>query len=343
MDASVKETDAAAAEREARKANQAIAGALSWGEILWMSKKKPIEGALAALHGGDSVDGALVPLFLIPSLPQFSTDYLALAEMADVKQPMTALYLPSAKRIPENGASVHQLAGYYADGIEKFQPEGPLALGGWCAGAVVARAVAELLQQRGREIRLLVAIDGAPPSVALPPLSLSGKMRLAWYRAANFFLALIALGRDLVRHMSHRPLRNYSPGRAVKAAWQNSAFRLVWETMTGGTRSVPAWIADIVAGLPPDHRAFATMFYDAICAYVPEKEYAGDILFFEATQEPARSSERMAETWMAIAKNVDVVRVKGSHQSIVKPPDGVAMAAALCKQLREVSAGTGHS
>jgi hypothetical protein len=71
---------------EDKRSNQALATALSWGEILWITKQKPVVGAVAALHVNP--DERLLPLFLIPSLPQLSTDYLALAEMTDPRQPL---------------------------------------------------------------------------------------------------------------------------------------------------------------------------------------------------------------------------------------------------------------
>ena len=51
------------------------------------------------------------------------------------------------------------LASHYVLEIEDIQPEGPICLGGFCQGAVLARQIAEQLDDRGREIKLVIFVD----------------------------------------------------------------------------------------------------------------------------------------------------------------------------------------
>lgn len=51
------------------------------------------------------------------------------------------------------------VADQIASEIELLQPAGRIALGGFCGGAQTMHHVAELLQQRGREIQLFIALD----------------------------------------------------------------------------------------------------------------------------------------------------------------------------------------
>ena len=99
----------------------------------------------------------------------------------------------------------------------------------------------------------------------------------------------------------------------------------------------PAEDASNLAGLPSDHRAFAMALYDAICNYTQNEIYPGDVLVFESTAEPARSSERVAGKWMRIARHVQIVPIESNHMSIVGRSDGVPLARELCRRLREVS------
>ena len=46
--------------------------------------------------------------------------------------------------------------------LEAFQPRGPIRLIGWSAGAIIAVQMAQQLCARGRDVPLLVALDGAP-------------------------------------------------------------------------------------------------------------------------------------------------------------------------------------
>jgi thioesterase domain-containing protein len=345
MAAPVDLTEILAGGQEARKRNLAIANALSWGEILWIAKKKPIEGNLAALHDRAFLDESRLPFFLLPSLPQLSTDYLALAEMMDPRQPLFTVYLPTARRAPANGLSVHGLAQYYADVIEKSWPCGPVALGGWSVGAPISRAVAALLSRRGRNVPLIAVIDGPIPAAAIAPLSLAERMRLAGYRLSSCSTKLARLGRDAIRHARQRPA-NESLAHAFGSAWQNSDFRQIWEKLDTAMKSRmgiarpgmgalhPAEIVSNLAIFPPEHRAMAIELYDMVEAYQPEKNYPGEVLVFEASEEPNRTSTRVAATWRSIAGNVKVISVNASHMSIIRSPDGLVLARDLCERLR---------
>jgi thioesterase domain-containing protein len=328
-----------------------VATALRWGESLWISKQRPLTATIAAFRDADNTDRTLLPCFMVPSLPQLSTDFIDLAGMMDPMQPFAALYLPSAKRNAETGASVEQLGEYYANEINKFHPAGPVAIAGWSAGATVALIVAQRLLELGREVPLLIAIDGAPPSVDTGPARPSEKIKLVYLRLAHLITSLTRLGCDLVRRLNYRRSQNRSVREVVRIAWRNAAFRRIWERTTGSIASKmafhipgkgviqrhPAEDASNLAGLPSDHRAFAMALYDAICNYTQNEIYPGDVLVFESTAEPARSSERVAGKWMRIARHVQIVPIESNHMSIVGRSDGVPLARELCRRLREVS------
>jgi thioesterase domain-containing protein len=317
-----------------------IANALSWAEILWVLKARPVEGTIAPLSPAHNVDNNLLPFFLIASLPQTSSDYLALAGMMDSRQPLFTVYLPSERRTPEHGSSVEKLAEYYAESITQFRPTGPLAVGGWSAGGPIAEAVARRLQNSGREVRLLVIIDGEIPSAPVPPLNAFQIMRINYYRVFNLALDLTDFSKDVVRGWR----AGASFASAARSGWKNSRLAVKWmklkalfRAMTGsadGRDLHPAEIASDIARFPPAHRAFAIALHEAVGSYVPEKGYAGDVLIFESTKEPGRSMERVVEKWSSIARNARAISVEGSHLSIVKNSHGLPLAQELCKHLR---------
>jgi thioesterase domain-containing protein len=88
--------------------------------------------------------------------------------------------------------------------------------------------------------------------------------------------------------------------------------------------------------MPPDHQALARALYDAIFDYTPADQYTGNVVVYEATSEPARSSERVAKKWARISTDADIVPVKGTHMSIVRSPDGLPLARDLCKRLQHL-------
>lgn len=65
-----------------------------------------------------------------------------------------------------------ELASRYVTLIRKVQPHGPYALLGWCAGGVLAFAVAKKLEQEGEDIALLAILDVWAPGyqASLSPL-----------------------------------------------------------------------------------------------------------------------------------------------------------------------------
>jgi len=154
-----------------------------------------------------------------------------------------------------------------------------------------------------------------------------------------------------VYRIRHRPPLNRGLGWAFKSVWQNSSLRIIWErtmdtlaTRLGPRKPVPsgshespqkhpAEIASNISTMPPDHRACAIALYDATFAYTPVDRYTGDVVVYESTAEPDRSSERVAQRWAKLSTNLTVVPVEGSHMSIVKPPHGQPLARDLSQRL----------
>jgi thioesterase domain-containing protein len=326
---------------------QDLENSLRWRETLWISNRRPIKGTFVTFHNTAEVDNTRLPCFMLPSLPQLSTDYIGMGKMMDPKQPFFAVYLPSEKRNPESASSVYKLARYYADEIDKFQPAGPLAIGGWSAGGIVARLTAQLLQESGRDVPLLVVIDGALPTVDAGDRSVFEKIQVSCCRTLNVFRNLAELQRDV--RIRRRPPQDSGLGPAIMSAWQSSSLKLNWERAAAsigsrfgvrkpaqdGPARHPAENASNISGLPPDHRACAIALYDAIYAYVPDQKYTGNVVLYEATGEPDRSSERVAKKWAKISTNLRIVPVEGHHMSIVKAPSGLPLVRDLCTRLKE--------
>ena len=82
----------------------------------------------------------------------------------------------SSWRDVEFGNSLDSLAEYYTNALVEFQPAGPIVLGGWCVGAVIALAMAQKLRARGREVGPLVAIDGAPENIKVAAMALGANV-----------------------------------------------------------------------------------------------------------------------------------------------------------------------
>ncbi len=96
------------------------------------------------------------------------TDFLALAQRLEPSIRFYGIQAPPKQMLDAQfGSSVESLADYYAEALVKFQPKGPIVLGGYCVGAIIALEMADNLRARGREVGPLIVIDGVPENTGV--------------------------------------------------------------------------------------------------------------------------------------------------------------------------------
>ncbi|MBW8727319.1 MAG: hypothetical protein JF625_19500, partial [Inquilinus limosus] len=144
--------------------------------------------AQMALHfdAGDKADcfavlqslrprGTRRPLFCLHPAAGLGWSYAGLLRHL----PDRPLYALQARHLADPGhdnASIAAMAADYLDQIRIVQPEGPYHLLGWSFGAILAHALASMLQQHGQEVAQLTLLDGypyhgVPPEPTVPELS----------------------------------------------------------------------------------------------------------------------------------------------------------------------------
>ncbi|MEU8181975.1 amino acid adenylation domain-containing protein [Micromonospora sp. NPDC049047] len=104
--------------------------------------------------------GARTPLFLIHPVGGDVLCYADLARLLPDDQPLFGLQVPD---VPSPLSSVPALAAHYADVVRQAVPEGPVHIGGWSMGGVLALEVAALLREAGRTVGLVAVIDLIEP------------------------------------------------------------------------------------------------------------------------------------------------------------------------------------
>lgn len=105
--------------------------------------------------------GTRVPIFAVAGHNGDVFCYRALVRGMDAEQPFYGLQPPGLEEGSVPCTSVEELAGYFADQIRAFLPQGPVAIAGFCAGGTVAFELARQLSESGREVTRLV-LFGAP-------------------------------------------------------------------------------------------------------------------------------------------------------------------------------------
>lgn len=240
------------------------------------------------------------------------TDFLELAGRLEPHVRFYGIQAPPKQiQDPSFGASIEAIADHYADALAEFQPQGPLVLGGYCAGAVVALEMAINLRARGREVGPLIAIDGAPENSGAP---LSHWKARYWLDVARNLPDWAAHG-DLMRNASW-------------AAWVRSVVKNVAAVARGamslkpGQRLGGGYAMDDLMDLSPyspAHRLFINRFFAALFDYVPQK-YPHEVVVYEAKVTSLLYLPQYARAWREVAPKADIVRIVGTHIAMMHEP-----------------------
>ncbi|WP_414544489.1 amino acid adenylation domain-containing protein [Nostoc sp. CCY0012] len=112
---------------------------------------------------GIQTAGSQPPLFCAHPIGGNVLGYVALGRYLSPEQPLYALQAPGVEGQQQPYTEIPELASYYIEAIQAFQPAGPYFLGGHSFGGLVAFEMAQQLHQQGQEIGLLVIIDTPAP------------------------------------------------------------------------------------------------------------------------------------------------------------------------------------
>lgn len=262
-----------------------------------------------------------------PKLPAFycvhsvsgaaGTDFLNLARRLDGAVSFFGLQAPpKCMQEPQFGESIEGLADHYIKELVKFQPEGPLVVGGYCVGALIALDMARKLRAAGRQVGPVIAIDGAPENIAVPG---------AWHPAY-----WLAMARNVPRWLSHSDLMR---SRSIRALLRSLSKHLIMiaKGLVGLKRTEKlggGYAIDRLMDLStyaPSQRVFINRLFAAIFSYSPA-QYAGDVIVYEANVAPLLYQPKLGEKWREVAPRSEVVEVLGTHIGIMQEPYVCALA-----------------
>jgi len=278
--------------------------------------------------------GVCGPAFYwVHSLGGEVTSFHTLIGLLGPDQQFYGIQVPSVYLNAEFGASIEGMASHYADNLMEFQPQGPLLLGGWSAGATIALELAKQLEMRGRQVPLLVALDAAPFNTgagvsAFHPWYL-------WNRLCNIPYWVIY---DLIAQWSlkrfYRRIRVkiISVFLSILRVFQRE--RNKYEHIVTGFIDTTLW--------PGPQRSFTQSLFNALHEYVPTT-YSGRVLLYVAKAQPLHHLFQFKAEWAAIAARLEVVSIRGTHLSILKTRHAVALADHLRLRLAELRETRGNS
>jgi thioesterase domain-containing protein len=295
----------------------------SLSNVTWRETLGKGTNFVVSLNG----EGSRLPFFCVHSLTGKATDYVPLAQRLGPDQPFFALQIPLACRTTDFGGviaplTIESLARHYVTEVTARRPDGPIALGGWSIGAIIALEMAQQLKAQGRDVALLVIIDMIPWNYAFPPGS-------GIWRAADTVLQTPSW------LAAHKLVRN-----GVKLGVLAERARLKLAAVAARLAGHPAPPFEEVVGdlvdvnrYAPGHLALMEHLFADAQTYVAQ-HYDGPVQIYAATADVAlQHRARLKWGWRHIAPAARLNAVPGAHQTLFLGPGGDILAAHLGKHL----------
>ena len=251
-----------------------------------------------------------------------------LARSLGSNQCFYGIQVPKEKMNAAFPTSIEAVARHHVAELLAFQPQGPLVLGGWSAGAIIALEMAQQLRAIGRNVLLLIAFDGAPCNTGAGikwwnPLYI-------WKLFCNFpgwikweirqNQTVYGFVQQLIKKTCYR-VRIKLPALKSEQTLHGSAVQNLLEKSQHLNNQMN----------------FIRALYNAMRLYVA-KPYPGRVLVYEAKTQPLDHLLQVAAAWKSIAKSVEVVQLQGNHNSIFREPAIRIVASHICIRLAELLA-----
>ncbi|MEV1134280.1 polyketide synthase Pks13 [Rhodococcus coprophilus] len=244
----------------------------------------------------------------------------------------TVAYEPLLKRLPADTpmygferteGPIEERAKVYLPLIEEIQGDGPYVLYGWSLGGVLAYAVARLLRERGKDVRVVGLIDTvmAGEKVENTP----DEIRKRWQRYARFAKKTYGIDAPLPFDL------------LAEAESDEEQIGILMGLLEMSGVEIPGGIIEHQRTSWLDNRAIQTAELDT---------YDGDVVLYMADRyhddaidlEPAFGTRQPDGGWGDVVANLEIVSVGGDHLQIVDEPYIAKVGADLTRKLAAIEA-----
>ncbi|MDB5641234.1 MAG: hypothetical protein JWN07_551, partial [Hyphomicrobiales bacterium] len=217
--------------------------------------------------------------------------------------------------------TIEEIAQLYLKEIERVHPEGPLVMGGYCNGALVAWELAYVLQRKKRQVNYLLLIEA--PSLNARPL-------FRMLNRVNVAVAATLPGEigSSVKLRGMRAIWHYLRGRRGYASGPPQQNKIALnrllpkqKELAGGEAPSPHWL-----------------YLRTMARFIP-KRLKADVICFIASKGNRHDTD--PEQWKRLARSVEVVELPGTHHTVVTSEAtllGVAMRRAMSKPMASTGA-----
>ena len=271
--------------------------------------------------------GTGTAFYCVHSITGSITDFRFMAQMLGATQNFYGIQAPTNKRNAEFPSSIESISRYYVERLIEFQPRGTFVLGGHSVGAMIAFEMAHQLRALGREVGLVVVLDGELFNTGV---EISAYSPFYWLKLIRNFPAWV---RDfLMVEFTFKSFCRTVLNKLVAAA-KTIAAKAFGKSLG---HEVEGFIN--LNNFTPGHAAFTKVLFETQFRYVP-KQYCGRVLICAAKTQALTHLRQLEGPWRKVAPNSQFVQFKGTHTSIMKAPDGLAVADFLARQLAQIDTG----
>ncbi|HVG11019.1 MAG TPA: amino acid adenylation domain-containing protein [Thermoanaerobaculia bacterium] len=262
------------------------------------AQKPAIPKALVKLQDGD---GSRPPFFCVHAIGGSVFSYGELARALGSAQTFYGVQSPGLDGGPLLD-EVPAIAAAYLAEIEAAAPNGPVLLGGWSFGGVVAFEMARQLRSREREVPLVVLLDSYAPS---------GADLLAERSDADLL-------RPFLRDQAGVQGRGAEWLDEMPMAGEEAVLRMLEQAREAGVLR-----ADLKSEKVERLLGVYKANLRALSSYQPQP-YGGRILLFRSEGAESRHS---ANGWEGLAgEPIETQSVSGDHYTMLAPPHVVELA-----------------
>jgi thioesterase domain-containing protein len=262
-------------------------------------------------------NGSLSPFFCVHPPSGVVFLYAELARRMAPDHPFYAIQGCGLEDGEKAHESVEDMAAYCIETMRKVQPHGPYYVGGWSGGGTVAVEVAQQLTAAGEEVALLGLFDTGVAQ------SQDSYTRRIDHNAAERVGFLVGMAQNQGLEITPEELLPLKPEEQMDYICDK-----LDKANLPTAAAAPHPMGRIL-------RVFESHF-PTFLRY-ERKPYAGKITLFRAslsldmstpTWDPG-SSPKLDHGWGRLAKEVEVIKVPGSHRSMVHEPHVAVLAEQL--------------
>ncbi len=263
-------------------------------------RDKGVYALLSPLHP----QGGLPPIFLVHPPGGIVLCYRELADQVDPDRPLFGIRSRGLHGSEQMPTTVEEMAAEYVQATRTVWHDGPLVLGGWSLGGIIAYEMAQQLSDSGDDVQAILLLDTSIPDGASDLVPAEDR---------------VSVGLEYGIDLTLEQLSQLNAAEQLPYLWQHARNLGVIQDETP---------AEVVQQALEDLKILFHHHVQLVNHYRMQP-YQGRVILFRPSEVPYRQQTAMDRGWSHLVRQVDVCVVPGHHHSMVQLPHASVLAAAM--------------